>query len=151
MDRWRDDAPRSWLFVPATRAVELLGKALASEADAVIVDLETAVPAADKDRGRTAATRALAGAKRSVPVFARVNASPQALLAADLAAVVAARFDGLILPMVANPNDVRRLCALLDASAQGGRDSRLPIVALVETATGVLNAAAIAEADDRVV
>ena len=52
--------PRSYLFVPADRP-ERIAKALASGADAVIVDLEDAVAPAAKDAARSALL-ALAGA-----------------------------------------------------------------------------------------
>ena len=45
--------PRSYLFVPATRP-ERIAKAIASGADAVIVDLEDAVAPADKEAARSA-------------------------------------------------------------------------------------------------
>ena len=44
-------APRSWLYVPGHRA-DRVSKALAPAADAVVVDLEDAVPAAPKDDAR---------------------------------------------------------------------------------------------------
>ena len=46
-------APRTYLFVPGNRP-ERFAKALASGADAVILDLEDAVAAGDKERARGA-------------------------------------------------------------------------------------------------
>ena len=60
---------RTYLFVPATR-IERVSKAIAEGPDAVIVDLEDAVPPADKGSARDAAARELPGA---APVFVRVN------------------------------------------------------------------------------
>ena len=57
------------LFVPGNRP-ERFGKAAASGADAIIIDLEDAVAAADKDAAR-AALRTGFG---SVPIIVRVNA-----------------------------------------------------------------------------
>jgi len=48
-------SPRSYLFVPATRP-ERIAKALASGADAIIIDLEDAVPPAGKATARAALT-----------------------------------------------------------------------------------------------
>ena len=45
--------PRSFLYVPATRP-DLFAKAVAGPADAIVLDLEDAVPVADKPRARAA-------------------------------------------------------------------------------------------------
>ncbi|HEV8690450.1 MAG TPA: aldolase/citrate lyase family protein, partial [Ideonella sp.] len=69
-------APRSYLFVPGHRP-ERFDKALAAGADAVILDLEDAVPAAEKDAAREAVMawlRHLEG-KPSPQILVRVNAS----------------------------------------------------------------------------
>lgn len=47
------DAPKTWLFVPASK-IERVPKAFASGAEAVIVDLEDAVAMADKPQARQA-------------------------------------------------------------------------------------------------
>ncbi|MGH2499253.1 MAG: aldolase/citrate lyase family protein, partial [Candidatus Limnocylindria bacterium] len=73
--------PRSWLFVPAPRAAEYLPKAIASGADAVIVDLEDATAPGEKNRARQAvAALDLGGYER--PVLVRVNAAPRRQTAA---------------------------------------------------------------------
>jgi citrate lyase subunit beta / citryl-CoA lyase len=65
---------RSLLFVPGD-SEKLILKALASEADAVILDLEDAVAPESKARARGVTAEALAGAERNgKPVFARLNA-----------------------------------------------------------------------------
>ena len=48
--------PRSWLYVPGHRP-DRVRKALASAADAVVIDLEDAVPAAAKDEARRSTRR----------------------------------------------------------------------------------------------
>jgi citrate lyase subunit beta / citryl-CoA lyase len=66
---------RSLLFVPGNRP-ERFGKALASGADAVVLDLEDAVPASDKAAARVAVGAALAAGLGSaaVPIVIRLNA-----------------------------------------------------------------------------
>ena len=62
---------RSWLFVPGNRP-ERFEKALASGADAVIVDLEDAVAPADKGAAREAVAAWLSPDR---PVYLRINAA----------------------------------------------------------------------------
>ncbi|MEV0720057.1 aldolase/citrate lyase family protein, partial [Asanoa sp. NPDC050611] len=63
---------RSWLYVPAT-ARDKLAKAAGRGADALIVDLEDAVPYARKDEARAAVVDWLAGTPPTLPVWVRVN------------------------------------------------------------------------------
>ena len=98
---------RSYLFVPADSAAKI-PKALASEADAVILDLEDSVALADKPQARRLAAETLSGA-RGKPLYVRTNAWDSGLIEADLAAVLAARPDGLVLPKSGSGADVKRL------------------------------------------
>ena len=77
----RLDAIRAPLFVPATRP-ERFAKAAASEADAVILDLEDAVAEGEKD----AARGLIAADFTEKPVILRVNAAGTPWHGADLAA-----------------------------------------------------------------
>ena len=75
-----DVIARTYLFVPATR-IDRVAKALATGADAVIVDLEDAVPPADKTAARAAAARDL---PKAGPVFVRVNGADSEWFEDDL-------------------------------------------------------------------
>ena len=96
-------ALRSLLFVPGDRP-ERFAKAVASGADALILDLEDSVAPAHKAaaRGHVAAAVAAAGAARGGddgPVlFVRINALDSAFVADDLAALAAAPPAGIVLP-----------------------------------------------------
>lgn len=103
---------RSLLFVPGDRP-ERFGKALASGADAVILDLEDAVAPAAKAQAREAVARFL-DAPRAGRSFVRINPLDGDCLAADLAA--AQKADGIVLPKAEGAASVRRLDALLGAS-----------------------------------
>lgn len=120
------------LFVPATRP-DRFAKAAASGADAVIVDLEDAVPPSDKEdaRANLGAVTALA-----IPAFVRVNAMGTPWYEADLSAFEAQGANLLCLPKVES-------MAELDAVASRLGDS-VRILAQIETAAGLANAAAIA-------
>ncbi len=83
---------RAPLFVPAHRP-DRFAKAAASGADGLILDLEDAVPVADKDTARAA----LAVDFTDLPVLVRVNARDTIWHDADLQAVTALRPAGVIL------------------------------------------------------
>jgi citrate lyase subunit beta/citryl-CoA lyase len=122
---------RSLLFLPASneRAIE---KARQLPADMVVLDLEDAVKPEDKARARAAAVEAV---RRPFPGLAaiRINAKER-WYAADLEAVAGCAADFLVYPMTAAPEEIGRV-----AAATGK-----PVLAMVETAKGVLAAPAIA-------
>jgi len=108
---------RSWLYVPAHRP-ELVAKALAGGADAVVLDLEDAVPAAAKVAARDAAVAACV-APRQRPLWVRVNGLDTEWAEADLAALAGAGAgtgpgpDGVRLPKAADPARVAAVAARL--------------------------------------
>jgi citrate lyase subunit beta/citryl-CoA lyase len=103
---------RSLLFVPGDRP-ELVEKAYASGADAIILDLEDSVALAAKDRARADAARVLQG-PRPIPAFVRVNPLPTGLTEVDLDAVMQGRPDGVILPKAEGARSIAALDALLE-------------------------------------
>ena len=121
------DMIRAPLFVPANRP-ERFAKAAASEADAVILDLEDAVAPEAKE----AARRALRCDFTTKPVLVRINASGTPWHEADLAAVSALPVAGIVLPKAEDPALVDALCRQLGA--------RVPVLALIETARGLAEA-----------
>ncbi|MEU7963542.1 CoA ester lyase [Streptomyces sp. NPDC049097] len=129
---------RSWLFVPGDRP-ERFAKALNSDADAVIVDLEDAVAPQHK----TAARDNVVELAASSAIFVRVNGADAPWYKDDLAALRDCRPPlGVILPKTGSADDVAAAAALLGP--------QIPIVALVETASGVQNAGEIAAAESSV-
>jgi citrate lyase subunit beta/citryl-CoA lyase len=130
--------PRTYLFVPGNRP-DRFGKALASGADAVVLDLEDAVAAGAKDAAREslrtwAATAAPAERAR---VVVRTNdlGSPHA--PADLELVVAAGLPAVMLPKTESADDV----AAVRSAAPG-----VEVLALVESARGIAAVEGIAAA-----
>lgn len=78
---------RSFLFVPGNRP-ERFDKAVNSGADAVVLDLEDAVPVADKASARQAIAQAWPQlSQASVPVIVRINAAQSAMGQDDLQAL----------------------------------------------------------------
>jgi citrate lyase subunit beta/citryl-CoA lyase len=101
---------RSLLFVPGHDERKLL-KALGSGADALIVDLEDAVPEAEKVRARGLCAEFVRENRGRIPLLVRVNAIPTGLVLDDLAAVVGAQPYAIMLPKCSRGQDV----ALVDA------------------------------------
>ena len=106
---------RSLLFVPGD-SEKKLGKAFASGADALLLDLEDSVAAAGKPRAREIVAAWLK-AHKSLPdrprLYVRVNPFEGSLTEADLDAVMAEGPDGIMLPKSLNGADVQRLGAKL--------------------------------------
>jgi citrate lyase subunit beta / citryl-CoA lyase len=133
---------RSLLFVPADGGKKL-DKAMASGADAVIVDLEDSIAA----EGKTAARRSAAGFIRDAVTAAirprlivRVNGLTTGLTDADLDAVVPARPDAVLLPKAEGGASVVHADAKLTAreAIAGLPDGHIKIVAIAtETATAL--------------
>ncbi|MBX9796791.1 CoA ester lyase [Sphingomonas sp.] len=87
---------RSLLFVPGNRP-DRMAKAAATGADALILDLEDAVAPSAKAAARLAVAEFLAQ-PRPCTLFVRVNPLDSGLIDDDLAAVLPARPDGIVLP-----------------------------------------------------
>jgi citrate lyase subunit beta / citryl-CoA lyase len=117
---------RSLLFAPGNEERKLR-RALESDADAVIADLEDAVPAAEKDRAREVVRGVLAERSPGPLRLLRIAA------AADLELVAELDVDAVVVPK-ATAAAVRELPAAP------------PVVAIVETPTGLREAHAVASA-----
>ena len=130
--------PRTYLFVPGNRP-DRFGKALASGADAVVLDLEDAVAADGKVAAREAVRAWAADATPAdrAKVVVRTNdlGSPHA--AADLAAVAEAAITAIVLPKTESADDV----ATVRSAAPD-----VVVLALVESARGLAAAEEIAAA-----
>ncbi|CAN5726728.1 CoA ester lyase [soil metagenome] len=105
---------RSLLFVPGHDARKL-AKGLDCGADALILDLEDAVPQAEKVRARSVTAEFVAAHSQRLPLFVRINAPSTGLALDDLAAVVRARPHGIMLPKCESGRDVARIAAWLSA------------------------------------
>ncbi|MEG3180725.1 HpcH/HpaI aldolase/citrate lyase family protein [Sphingomonas sp. LT1P40] len=128
-------APRTALFLPASnpRAIE---KARGLAADMIILDLEDAVKAEDKEAAREAA-KAAAGMFGDRPVGIRVNAEDSDHHKADLKAVKRSAATHVIVPKVEKADTV----------IKAGYRSGKPVLAMIETAAGVMNVGTIASVE----
>ena len=139
------DAPpiRSLLFVPANRA-DRMQKALASDADGVVFDLESAIPRGTAEEARACVRQALEGHRPDQPaVFVRVSAVGTADFAPDVDACLHPSLTAMMLPQVIDPEEVAAADAILEGT-------EIRIMPLVETASAVRQAYELATASDRV-
>lgn len=138
---------RSMLFVPANRE-ERMHKALTLGSDAIILDLESAIPRGEAEVARRMVRGLLDAHRPPRPsVFVRISDVDSPDFAADLEAAVHDHLAGIVLPQVTGPDDVRRAAAALDRLDPAGRIVLYP---LVETAGAIRTAYEIATASPRV-
>lgn len=134
---------RSLLFAPGASA-KMMAKALTGDADVVILDLEDSVAPDAKAAARIAVAEALATPRRPEQrLYVRINPLDGGWHGDDLAAVMPARPNGIMLPKPEGPQDVERLSRLLaglEAPADAGRTRIIAICS--ETAAGTLSLAA---------
>jgi len=133
---------RSWLFIPGD-SDKKLGKADASTADALILDLEDSVAPENKQIAREKVLAHLSARPRTSRkplLYVRINSLEESALE-DLAAIMSGAPDGIMIPKTTCVDDVRILSLWLDAfeATHGikiGSTRILPVA--TETAAGTL-------------
>lgn len=147
---------RTFLFAPGNRP-RMLQKVGHCGADAVILDLEDAVPISEKEATRVAVRDAV-GAIDTCPVYVRINplqaaaGFSQPIGEADLAAIVRPGLAGIILPKAETPDDLRRADTLLQGleSQHGLAPGSVDVIPIIETALAIQRAYDIASSGTRV-
>jgi citrate lyase subunit beta/citryl-CoA lyase len=143
---------RSLLYVPVT-SERFVEKAHTRGADAIILELEDAVAASEKDRARTlVADAAPLVARGGGDVLVRIN-RPWRLALPDVEAAVGPNVRGLVLPKV---DTAAHVVALAEVVGEVEAERGLPhghtvFFARIESPAGLLDAPAIAAAHPRVV
>ena len=135
---------RSYLYAPGNdpRKIE---KALASEADAVVLDLEDAIAPNRKAEARESVSEVLRS-RPAKPVFVRVNAPGSALAEEDIGAISGPHLSGLRLPKTESAEAVRGVAERLETlGCEAG------IQCLIESALGLELAPEISRSHERVV
>lgn len=127
---------RSLLFVPGNNE-RFIAKSRTAGADIVCLDLEDSVPRDQKDDARKIVRSAL-----DVPfdsaVFVRTNSLASGMLESDLGSVSCGNLDGIVVPKVDDPGQVRKIRALAPEKE---------IMPSIESARGVVNAHEIASCE----
>ena len=155
MNRSSDNPPRwlgpirSVLFAPANHA-RRVEKALASAADVVVLDLEDSVPASEKESARTAARQVLANPSHP-RLYIRLNHPSGKWFADDLAALGGPFFEGIVLPKIEHPDELRDVETSLQSVERslGIPDGQLKLLPIIETAIGIAEVDSIAAASTR--
>jgi len=145
---------RSILAVPASNP-KMAGKALASSADAVFLDLEDAVAPDEKAEARKKVVHALKELDwRNRPTLYRVNALDTPYFYRDLIEVAEEagdRLDSVLIPKAQRPEDLHVVATLLTQIelAAGLAPGEIRLEAQIEGAEGLVNIDGIARATDR--
>ena len=145
---------RSMLFVPGHKG-SWADKALASGTDAIILDLEDAVPASDKEQARTTVRETIERLHAEgvrADVWVRPNSFSSGLFGADVEAVVVPGLAGLFLPKVFSADDIVRIDAVVShVEDRDGLDpGAVGLIVSYETAASMAACEQIAAASPRV-
>ena len=144
---------RSLLYVPGNMPSMLQNVPL-FQCDAVQIDLEDAVPLAEKDAARILVRRFLDTYKvRNKEVLVRINGLDTKWALDDLKTVLPGIPDGIRLPKADSPDVVERLDTLLTEYEEelGLELGFFKILPSIETAMGVINAVHTARASTRLI
>jgi citrate lyase subunit beta/citryl-CoA lyase len=143
---------RSMLFVPVTQRRFVEGAAKRG-ADAIILDLEDAVAASEKDRARTLVPEAAAlVARGGADVVVRIN-RPLRMTVRDLEAVIGPAVQAVALPKAESPEHVQLVAEIIDEieAERGLAIGTTKMLAMVETCSAFFRIHEIARAHPRLV
>ncbi len=142
---------RALLFMPGDDPRKI-AKGAALGVDSVIMDLEDGVAVGRKDEARRVVREALGSVDfGATERLVRVNGVGTGLAEVDMAATVDGQPDGYVLPKVETAAEVQHVSSLI-AAAEARHDwppGGIALLAIVETARGVMNLDQIAQADAR--
>jgi citrate lyase subunit beta/citryl-CoA lyase len=151
---------RSWMFVPGDRQ-RMIEKSFGLPVDAVMMDIEDGVAPAAKETARRQIAEALnsvAGRLSSGDIgrtparFVRINAVGHERMHADLSLCARPGLEGLVLPKIEHPDQVRAVERFLDAREPELQmaPGTVRLLAAIESPRGLLSAHAIASSSPRV-
>ena len=138
---------RTYLAVPAHRA-RMVQNAAASAADAVFMDLEDAVPPAEKAAALDAAVTALTShdwGTKTVTVRLNSIETPSIRREIERLACIA-RLDAFLIPKAEAVTEITTIGRWI-TEARGAREKPVAMELLIETARGLINVEALAASD----
>ncbi|MFD1037459.1 HpcH/HpaI aldolase/citrate lyase family protein [Virgibacillus byunsanensis] len=134
---------KSYLFVPGNQ-FERIGKAIRSEADAVIIDLEDSIAIKEKNNARSCAERALDHYEiDDKQVYIRINDLKSDFWTKDAELLVKYPFVSVMLPKTESAEDIYSLNSNLSFGQK--------IIPLIETAKGIASSTEIATSAQNIV
>ncbi|MCD0449128.1 CoA ester lyase [Actinocorallia sp. API 0066] len=145
---------RSMLFVPGHKPT-WAEKAVAADADALILDLEDSVPVADKAAARRTVRDTLGRLREQgvrPDVWVRPNSYDSGLFGADIEAIAVPGLAGLFLPKVFSADEVKRIDAVVShvEEREGLAPGSIGLILSYETAVSMARCEEIAAASPRV-
>ena len=146
-----DNPRRALLYVPGND-LHKIQKAASLPVDCICLDLEDSIAPNQKNSARSQVSEALSKINfGEAEKLVRVNGENTGLLDDDLAAILPAHPDGLVLPKVESATVIQKVSRRMDNSeiVNGWRKKSMNILAIVETAAGLINLASICSADER--
>jgi len=128
---------RTALFAPGNRP-DRAEKAIGLNADAVIIDLEDAVPIAEKESSR-ALVKDILDKHPGKRMYVRINALSTPYAREDLEAIVSKNLEGIMLPKVDSPQEIFEIDRLLaDLEKKGELEvGILELISICESAKGL--------------
>ena len=143
---------RSWMFVPGHQQ-RMIDKAYGLKLDVAMFDIEDGVPPGEKNTARAMMPETLARPSGGMLRFVRIHPAGTKEIEVDLPAVIGPGLDGLTLTKVNCPEDVLAVGAILDEreEAAGLQGGSVRLLATIESARGLIQAAAIAASSPRLV
>jgi citrate lyase subunit beta/citryl-CoA lyase len=147
---------RSWMFVPGDRQ-KMIDKALGLSVDAILLDIEDGVAPAAKETARKQIAESLdriAGQQQRTPArYVRINAVGHERMLADVEQVIRPSLEGLAVPKVETPEQVKTVEKILDEREPklGMPRGGVRLLLALESPRGLFNAYAIASASPRVI
>ena len=144
---------RSLLFT-AGHNKKYIDKAFQTEADAIVFDLEDAVPDDKKEEARETLKAFLAkDLPDDRPVYVRINPLESGMTLLDTDAVVSPNLNGFVYPMARTARDMIAFDAQLSLKEKllGLPQGYFDIIALIETPESIVRLNEIATASDRII
>lgn len=142
---------RSVLYMPGD-SLRKISKAAQMDVDSIVMDLEDSVALNQKEQARRTVSQALQTLDfgRSERLI-RLNGLDTPFWQADLEATINARADGYALPKIESAAQVQRVGNFLDQAERerGWPQNSIRLLAIVETALGIMNLKEIAQAGPR--
>lgn len=141
---------RSLLYVPGND-MRKINKSPEVSADAIILDLEDAVPIEEKETARIFAKDSIQdisqGNKAS---YIRINGQDTEFFEKDVKSVTKKHLDGIMLPKSESKESIYRLEEIMKGLEEERNLEKIGIIPLIETCKGVLNLKEICKASDRI-
>jgi len=139
---------RSYLFVPGSKK-DVINKAILSDADCVILDLEDAVAMSEKGNAREVVKETLIRFSKEKEIIVRINDLNSPYWEKDLICAITNGATGIMVPKAESEEDMRIVCS---KAREVSKDlSRLfQVIPLIETAKGVHFAYSISLADEMI-